>query len=274
MRTGPVRSLESRTATAPGRLAAAWTQLPLPPLWVLVRQAARDRSGVGIPRIFPHGRGSSLSAAAMSISRVSFGPRAAACTNRNASAYQATSAGRSRYRALAAFSRYTAPGSGAAKSRVTNGPIIAGCSPAENRSTCTVTTARPRGGQVPQLRHHHRRAADHPPHRRFVDDGPEPGPVASRENLLPGHPDFGAPGDLLGRVVGPGDADDGPGVVLGLEQSGDEFLLVIADGGGLGFQSDQGAAGISVRRGAQPAIWQDGPYPVDPANRPGFLSAS
>jgi Histidine kinase-like ATPase domain len=49
----------------------------------------------------------------MSISRDSFGPRAAASTNRNVSAYRRMSVTRSRYRALDAFSTYTAPGSGA-----------------------------------------------------------------------------------------------------------------------------------------------------------------
>jgi hypothetical protein len=66
----------------------------------------------------------------MSISRDSLGPRAAACTNRNVSAYRLMSVTRSRYKALDAFSTYTAPGSGAGKSRLTNEPVGSPAAPA------------------------------------------------------------------------------------------------------------------------------------------------
>src|ERR1022692_2874057 len=85
--TGPQRSLESRTATMPGRLLATSTQFPFPPLRELLRHTARDRSIAVIPRTFSHDQSSSC-AAAWSISRDSFGPRAAACTNRNIPAYR------------------------------------------------------------------------------------------------------------------------------------------------------------------------------------------
>ena len=47
--------------------------------------------------------------------------------------------------------------------------------------------------------------------------------------------------------------DGGAGVVLGLEQAGDELGLVGVDGGGFGFQADVGAAAQDVGVAGPPA---------------------
>src|ERR1700678_4012872 len=47
---GPFGSLESRTAT-PGLPCATWTQLPLAPLWLLIRHVARDGPAASISRL-------------------------------------------------------------------------------------------------------------------------------------------------------------------------------------------------------------------------------
>ena len=101
----------------------------------------------------------------------------------------------------------------------------------------------------------------------FVEDAPELGGTRSVQNGLPGHPG----GHLLFQVgqvaVGAG-AEDGAGVVLGLEEAGDDEGLVPAQDRGLGFdvgpllepavqalplallqvvpQAGQGAAGVQL----------------------------
>ena len=68
----------------------------------------------------------------------------------------------------------------------------------------------------------------------FVEDAPELGRVRSVQYCLAGQ----AGGYLLvevGQVAVGAGAEDGPGVVLGLEQAGDDERLVSAQDHGLGF---------------------------------------
>ena len=91
-------------------------------------------------------------------------------------------------------------------------------------------------GQAVELASHHLAAADGAVQGAFVEDAPELGRTRSTRNCLPGQ----TGGYLLLQVVqvpaGAG-GQDRAGILLGLQQAGDDERLVPAQDRGLGFDA-------------------------------------
>src|ERR1035437_244950 len=109
--------------------------------------------------------------------------------------------------------------------------------------------------EVLQLGAHDGRPADDPADGAFVQDGPELGPVLLGEYLLAGHADLNPAFGLLGIEFERAATYQGAGVVLGLEQAGNDGELEGLDGSGFLFQPDEElvTAGQDVTVGVPPA---------------------